>query len=97
MTWHKEGRRLASPLRRSEGRRGNGSPLRARETKDDDRGPKTCTLRSAEQQHGFLFSYKIEVWKAKFLGVYTHVDTIEASLFGPLLHKAVAFTWVDDS
>lgn len=64
-------------------------------TQDSEHGPKACDL-DGSLQHGFLFDYRIEVWKAKTLGAHTQVDTIPSSLLGPLLGKRVSFEWTKD-
>lgn len=64
-------------------------------TQDDNHGPVACDL-SGRHRHEFLFGYRIEIWKAKTFGVHTHVDTIDASMFGPLLNKRIQFRWLSD-
>jgi len=63
---------------------------------DDNHGPEGCNLEGASQ-HGLLFSYKIEIWKAKILGIHTYVDAIGVDTFGPLYGKRLSFNWVDDN
>jgi len=63
---------------------------------DKNHGPEGCNLQAAEQ-NSFLFSYKIELWKAKELGIHRHVDDVGVEMFGPLYGKRVTFTWVDDN
>lgn len=62
---------------------------------DDDHGPKLCDLRF-DQRHTLLFSYNIELWKAKIFGRHSHVDNIPSSYFGPLLGKRIRFKWVSE-
>merc|ERR1712224_190040 len=62
---------------------------------DNNHGPQSCAL-AAGAAHGLLFGYRIELWKAKLFGRWTKVKTLDASYFGPLLGKQVAFTWVSD-
>jgi len=62
------------------------------ELQGSNQGPKNCEL-DAESMHNFLFSYSIEVWKTKTLGVHGNTDTIKADYFGPLLNKRIKFTW----
>lgn len=60
-------------------------------------GQNICPL-NGTNQHDFLFSYTIEVWKAYVFGILpVRVDTIKSNLFGPLLGKKLRFTWVDDN
>ena len=49
-------------------------------------------------QHELLFDWRIELWKAKALGVHTYVDTIKGGpLFGSFLGGGgVALTWTHD-
>eukprot|EP00930_Biecheleria_cincta_P018359 TRINITY_DN14328_c0_g2_i1.p1 TRINITY_DN14328_c0_g2~~TRINITY_DN14328_c0_g2_i1.p1 ORF type:complete len:673 (-),score=85.83 TRINITY_DN14328_c0_g2_i1:149-2167(-) len=63
---------------------------------DANHGPARCDLRYT-QQHDFLFSYRIELWKAKSFGRHQHVDTINFLTFGPLLGKRISFTWAADA
>merc|ERR1712094_109310 len=65
------------------------------QTQDGNHGPEGCKL-ADERKHDFLFGYRIELWKAKFLGAHEKVDTIESKMFGPLLNKRLQFTWIDD-
>jgi len=74
----------------------DGRSLCEMQTQDSYHGPAGCTLVGG-QTHDLLFEYRIEVWKANFFGVQTHVDTIPASLFGPLLGKRIKFLWLRDS
>eukprot|EP00746_Dinoflagellata_sp_MGD_P026988 gnl/MRDRNA2_/MRDRNA2_163583_c0_seq1.p1 gnl/MRDRNA2_/MRDRNA2_163583_c0~~gnl/MRDRNA2_/MRDRNA2_163583_c0_seq1.p1 ORF type:complete len:680 (+),score=90.93 gnl/MRDRNA2_/MRDRNA2_163583_c0_seq1:90-2129(+) len=56
----------------------------------------SCLL-DGGKKHEMLFSYTIEIWKAKTLGSLRHIDTIQHTFFGPLLSKLIKFTWVKDS
>jgi len=62
-------------------------------TQDGNHGPARCDF---DQMHDCLFDYRIEIWKAKFAGVHTHVDTIPSSTYGPLLNKRIRFSWLVD-
>jgi len=73
----------------------SGELLCSLSTQDQHHGPEQCNF-AAEHKHDFLFGYRIEIWKAKFLGIHSHVDTIQSSRFGPLLKKRIRFTWIDD-
>jgi len=73
----------------------DGTELCVLQMQDGDHGPKTCLL-SGGNSHAFLFDYRIEVWKAKRFGKHTHVDTIQADTFGPLLLTQIQFTWLHD-
>merc|ERR1711871_1489216 len=74
-----------------------------------DNGQKLCSLEvhdkmkesrcllSPSSTHELIFSYRIELWKAKILGVHTHVDTLSSSYFGAILGDSVLFKWVNDA
>ena len=73
-----------------------GELLCSIEMQDKDHGPHACSLEGAAQ-HAVLFDWRIELWKAKTLGVHVLVDTIRGGeFFGPLLGKHLAFTWTKD-
>jgi len=72
-----------------------GDLLCSLETQDGNHGPVGCKL-ADENKHDFLFGYRIELWKAKFLGKHEHVDTLVGSMLGPLLKKKLHFTWTND-
>ncbi|CAE7552874.1 unnamed protein product [Symbiodinium natans] len=63
---------------------------------DATHGPLRCVL-PASEQHALLFSYKIELWKAKELGIHRRVDVLDRDFFGPLLGRTVSFHWSTDS
>jgi endoglycosylceramidase len=66
------------------------------EAQDSDDAPKVCGL-EGPVRHDFLFDYGIEIWAAtSIFGIHSHVQTIDAAMFGPLLNKMVKFTWLDD-
>ena len=66
------------------------------EMQDNDHGPHACLLEGAAQ-HAVLFDWRIELWKAKTLGVHVLVDTIRGGqYFGPLLGEHLALTWTKD-
>lgn len=63
---------------------------------DENHGPEGCDLEGVSLNN-FLFSYKIELWKAKTLGIHTYVDSIGVETLGPLYGKRSVLTWVDDN
>jgi len=63
---------------------------------DATHGPIRCTLPEPAQTT-LLFSYTIELWKAKELGVHRRVDVLNHKFLGPLLGRTVSFHWSSDS
>ena len=81
----------------------DGAQLCSLSTQDAARGPVTCCLRGGAAktptpaaQHRMVFSYRIELWKAKAFGIHFKVDTITSSFWGPLVDKELRLIWVDD-
>ncbi|OLP78709.1 Endoglycoceramidase [Symbiodinium microadriaticum] len=63
---------------------------------DATHGPIRCTL-PEPAQNTLLFSYTIELWKAKELGIHRRVDVLKHDFLGPLLGRTVSFHWSSDS
>lgn len=61
-------------------------------TQDDDHGPKRSPLMKISE---FGEEIKIEFYKAKTLGVHTHVDTLKLSTL-KVKNLDISFTWITD-
>lgn len=69
-------------------------------TQDSNHGPKVCKAPSTgvvlPNQGTDGLSYRIELWKAKALGVHTLVDSWNAQFFGELGGRELGVTWETD-